>query len=284
MLWRRIRLYLELVKFPHTLFALPFAFTGALLAERGIPPVRTIFWIAVAMVGARSGAMAFNRWADAILDAVNPRTKNRPIPRGAMGRGQVLIFSLFSYALLVLAAYELNPLCFKLSPIAIVVTSLYSYTKRFTWATHLILGLSLSMAPIGAWIAVKGVMEKEALILAAAVLFWVAGFDILYAMQDMEFDRRFGLYSIPRILGVRNSLYLARGFHCIALFLLLLLKILLGLGTLYTLGWIIVLLLLLHEHRLVTPEDLSRLDVAFFNMNGYISLTVFIFTLLDLLL
>ena len=281
---RRIKVYSEVVKLPHTVFALPFAFTGALMAARGVPPLPVLFWIGVAMLGARSGAMAFNRWADARIDAANPRTKNRPLPRGEVGRGQVLAFAMASYGLLVLAAYQLNPLCFRLSPLAIFITAFYSYTKRFTWASHLILGLSLSLAPLGAWIAVTGGLAMPAVCLGLAVLFWVAGFDVLYALQDVEFDRSFGLYSIPRYLGIRASLYLARLFHGVTLLFLFLAGESGGLGWLYRVGLAFVAVLFLYEHSLVKAEDLSKLDVAFFNMNGYISLSVFLFTLLDVLL
>jgi len=280
---KKLRVYSEVVKLPHTVFALPFAFTGALMAAKGIPPLRTLFWIGVAMLGARSGAMAFNRWADAGIDAANPRTRNRPIPRGEVGRGQVLAFSLASYALLVFAAYMLNPLCFYLSPLAILVTAFYSYTKRFTWASHIVLGLALSMAPLGAWIAVAGGLELPAILLGLAVLFWVAGFDVLYALQDIDFDRSYGLHSIPRYLGVKWSLYLARFFHGLTLFFLFWAGQACDMGWIYKLGLVLVSGLFFYEHTLVKPNDLSKLDMAFFNMNGYISLSVFVFTLLNFL-
>ncbi len=281
---RKLRLFFEMIKFPHTLFALPFAFTGALMAAHGMPPFRVICWICVAMFGARSGAMSFNRWADAIIDAANPRTRNRPIPRGDLSRRDALLFSVASYALLVFAAHQLNPLCFKLSPVAVLITAAYSYTKRFTWATHMVLGLSLSMAPIGAWIAVRGCIDPPAVYLGLSVLCWVAGFDILYALQDIEFDKRFGLYSIPRLIGVAPSLYLARLLHGITLIFLVLTGLGCNMGWWYWLGLIVVLILFIYEHSLLSPHDLSKLDVAFFNMNGYISIVVFSFTLLDYLL
>lgn len=281
---KKLKIFSEVVKLPHTVFALPFAFTGALMAAQGIPSLRIIFWVGMAMVGARSGAMAFNRWADATIDAANPRTRNRPIPRGMVSKREVLFFSLASYALLIFAAWQLNPLCFKLSPLAVIITALYSYTKRFTWASHMVLGLSLSMAPVGAWIAVRGRIDLPALLLGFAVLFWVAGFDILYALQDIDFDRSFGLYSIPRYLGVAPSLYLARLFHALAFLLLIGAGRACGMGWLYWLGLIVVLCLFAYEHSLINPKDLSRLDMAFFNVNGYISLTIFLFTLLDFLI
>jgi 4-hydroxybenzoate polyprenyltransferase len=281
---KKLNLFSEVVKLPHTVFALPFAFTGALMAAQGIPSLRLLFWVGMAMVGARSGAMAFNRWADATIDAANPRTRNRPIPRGVVGKRGVLLFSLVSYALLIFAAWQLNFLCFKLSPLAVVITALYSYTKRFTWATHMVLGLSLSMAPLGAWIAVRGKIDLPGLFLGFAVLFWVAGFDILYALQDVDFDRSFGLHSIPRYLGVATSLYLARLFHGFTFLLLIGTGWACTMGCLYWLGLIVVLVLFAYEHSLIKPKDLSKLDMAFFNMNGYISLTVFLFTLFDFLI
>ncbi len=280
-----VKKLLDMIKFPHTVFALPFALTSAVIAAEGIPDAKTLFWILVAMAGARSGAMAFNRWADAEIDAANPRTKDRHIPKGEIKKQHALAFCIISYAVFVVAAYNLNPLCFYLSPVAIAITAGYSYTKRFTWASHLILGLSLSMAPIGAWIAVKGDIEAPALLLGAAVLFWVAGFDVLYALQDIEFDRRYGLYSIPRFLGVRWSIQVARLFHILTVVLLIAVRESCGhLDGPFTAGVVAAACILFYEHQLVSPDDLSRLDVAFFNMNGYLSLTVFAFTLLDQLL
>ncbi len=279
-----IKKILDMIKFPHTIFALPFAFTSALIAAKGIPDGKTLFWILVAMVGARSGAMAFNRWADAEIDALNPRTKDRHIPKGEIKKEHALAFSIASYTLLVIAAYKLNPLCFYLSPVAIIVTAGYSYTKRFTWASHLILGLALSMAPIGAWIAVKGNIEKPALFLGLAVLFWVAGFDILYALQDIEFDRKYGLYSIPRFLGVEKSIWVARTFHAITIVFLIAVRETAGhLNGIFTAGIVVAACFLLYEHQLVKPNDLSKLDFAFFNVNGYFSVIVFLFTLADVL-
>ena len=278
-----VKKILDMIKFPHTVFALPFALTSALIAAKGIPDGRTLFWILVAMAGARSGAMAFNRWADAEIDALNPRTKDRHIPRGEIKKEHALLFCIASYAVFVLAAYMLNPLCFYLSPIAILITAGYSYTKRFTWASHIILGLALAIAPIGAWIAVKGNIEAPPLLLGAAVLFWVAGFDILYSLQDIDFDRKYGLYSIPRFLGIERSIWVARIFHTITVALLIAVKEVAHLGPFFCAGIVVAACLLFYEHTLVKPNDLSKLDVAFFNMNGYLSVAVFIFTLLDVL-
>lgn len=278
-----VRLYLRMIKFSHSVFALPFALTSALVAAGGLPSFEKIFWIAVAMVGARSGAMGLNRVIDRKIDALNPRTKNREVPSGKIKAGNVLLLSIVSLGVLVFAAYKLNPLCFKLSPVAIAVVVLYSYTKRFTWASHFVLGAALSAAPLGAWIAVRGTFDLEILPLALAVLFWLPGFDILYALQDVEFDMSHGLYSIPVKFGIRKALLFSRLLHLFSWIFLFLTGIIFSLGPVYWLGICIVAGLFIYEHSLVRPDDLTRLDMAFFNMNGYISMTVFVFTLLDYL-
>lgn len=280
----KIKIILEMIKFEHTIFALPFAFTGALLAARGLPTGGQILWITVAMVGARSAAMGFNRWADRNIDAENPRTRERALPKGLVSPLQVLIFTAISSALLVYAAYRLNPLSFFLSPVALVAVFFYSYTKRFTYLSHAFLGFAVSLAPIGAWIAVTGTLEIPALILGVAVLFWLLGFDVLYALQDRDFDRKRGLHSIPQRFGVRRSLWIARVSHVITIAALFLLYALLLLGWNYLAGVIIAFCLIIYEHTLVRENDLSKLNMAFFNMNGYISVTVFVFTLMDVLL
>ncbi|MHB8846157.1 MAG: UbiA-like polyprenyltransferase [Nitrospirota bacterium] len=280
----RIKIILEMIKFEHTIFALPFAFTGALLALGDLPTLRQAFWIVVAMVGARSAAMGFNRWADRNIDAENPRTKTRALPLGLVTPAQVIIFIIVSSAVLVLAAYMLNPLSFYLSPLALAIVFFYSYTKRFTFLAHAFLGLAISGAPMGAWIAVTGRFELPALILGIAVLFWLLGFDILYALQDMEFDRTKGLHSIPQRFGVRKSLWISRAAHAVTMFCLFTLFQILPVGMIYLLGIFIALGLIVYEHSLVREDDLSKLNIAFFNMNGYISVTIFIFTLLDVLL
>jgi 4-hydroxybenzoate polyprenyltransferase len=274
--------YLRMIKFSHSVFALPFAFTSAILAARGLPEWREVLWIAVAMVGARSGAMGLNRYIDRLIDACNPRTAGRELPAGKISPAAALTFSVASLGLMVLAAWQLNPLCLQLSPLAIAVLVLYSYTKRFTWAAHFVLGLAIAAAPLGAWIAVTGEVSREAWPLTLAVLFWLPGFDILYALQDREFDLAEGLRSIPARFGVRNSLYLARVLHAASCAMLAWAGVLFHLGLIYWLGFICVSGLFVYEHALVKPGDLSRLDMAFFNMNGYISLTVFIMTALDL--
>ena len=280
----RIKVILEMIKFEHTIFALPFAFTGALLALGGLPSLRQAFWIVVAMVGARSAAMGFNRWADRDIDAENPRTRTRALPLGLVTPAQVLAFIIVSSAVLVLAAYMLNPLAFTLSPFALVIVFFYSYTKRFTFLSHAFLGLAISGAPMGAWIAVTGRFEFPALVLGCAVLSWLVGFDILYALQDREFDRTAGLHSVPQRFGIRTSLLISRFAHLVTMACLFLLYLLLPVGMTYLLGVLVALGLIVYEHSLVREDDLSRLNIAFFNMNGYISVTIFLFTLLDVLL
>lgn len=282
-MFEKLVLYLRLIKFPHSIFALPFALTGAILAASGIPSLRQIFWIVIAMVSARSGAMGLNRIIDRKIDAENPRTANREIPAGKVRVLDAVIFMVISFAALVFAAYMLNPLCLKLSPVAIAVVSLYPYTKRFTWLSHFVLGLSLSAAPVGAWIAVRGTLDWEIFPMALAVIFWLAGFDVLYALQDLEFDKSFGLYSMPKKFGIRKTLLLSNIFHFFTLSLLIFTGIIFDLGIFYWPGMVIVGGLLIYEHSIVKPDDLSKLDLAFFNMNGYISMTVFIFTMLDYL-
>jgi 4-hydroxybenzoate polyprenyltransferase len=281
---KKIKIILEMIKFEHTIFALPFAFTSALLAAKGLPSWRTILWITVAMVGARSAAMGFNRWADRRFDAANPRTSTRALPQGLVTPGQVALFTVVSSLVLVFAAYMLNPLSFYLSPVALAVVFFYSYTKRFTFLSHAFLGLAISLAPIGAWIAVTGRLEAPALVLGCAVLFWLLGFDVLYALQDMDFDRTTGLHSIPQRFGVRQSLWISRASHAVTMAGLLWLFFLLHLDGFYLAGIGVALVLIVYEHTLVREGDLSKLNLAFFNMNGYISVAIFTFTLLDVLL
>lgn len=283
-IFKKIENYLRLIKFSHSIFALPFAFIGALIAAGGIPESGQVFWIIVAMIGARSGAMGMNRIIDRRLDALNPRTKDREIPKGVIKISEAFLFTAFSFAIFIFAAYKLNPLCFKLSPFAISVLILYSYTKRLTWLSHLILGIVISMAPLGAWIAVRGTFDLEILPLSFAVAFWIAGFDVLYALQDIDFDRSLGLYSIPAKFGIKASLWVARLFHMITIGLLLSLIPIFKLTWFYLAGVLIAGALLVYEHSLIKADDLSRLDVAFFNVNGYISITVFVFTLMGYLI
>ncbi len=280
---KKIRIFLEMIKFSHTIFALPFALTGALLAAGGLPTLHQTFWIIMAMVGARTAAMAMNRLIDAEIDARNPRTATRAIPAGLVSRGLTLCFIVASTALMLLAAQMLNPLCLKLAPIAIFFLLLYSYCKRFTALAHVVLGICLAAAPIGAWVAIRGTIDPPALVLGAVVLFWVAGFDILYALQDLDFDRSTGLHSIPVLLGVTGSIRTARIFHTIMIALLFTLYNFMHLGTFFLLGILAVIAMLTYEHWLLRNGDLTKLDAAFFNMNGYISVTIVMFTAADVL-
>jgi len=255
-----------------------------MLAARGVPTLHQLLWIVVAMVSARSAAMAFNRLADASLDAANPRTQARALPAGELTPNFVRNFVRLSSVVFVIAAFELNRLAFLLSPVALAIILLYSYTKRWTRWSHLVLGLSLGIAPAAAWIAVRGSLDSRILLLTAAVTFWVAGFDVLYACQDYAFDEQAGLHSIPRYCGIARSLWIARSLHLIMLVLLALLIFAFGLGPLSTIGVAAVFLLLGYEHSLVSKDDLSKLNAAFFTMNGVIAVVFFIFLALDLIL
>ncbi|MBI5343087.1 MAG: UbiA family prenyltransferase [Deltaproteobacteria bacterium] len=278
----RVGVYLEMIKVAHSIFALPFALIGAFLAAGGLPSGKTIFYIVLAMVGARSAAMGFNRVADAEIDAKNPRTRNRAIPVGQVSKAMAGVMIFLSVLLLTLSAAKLNPLCLKLSPVLLFLLFSYSYTKRFTWASHVVLGLCLGAAPLAAWIAVTGAFDSRILVISFAVVFWVAGFDILYALQDIEFDRSAGLHSIPRFLGVGKSLWVARAFHLIMAGLLLLGYHVFRLGGWYLAGWGLCAAVLVYEHSILKENDLSRLNVAFFNLNGVVSIALCLFTYLDL--
>jgi 4-hydroxybenzoate polyprenyltransferase len=283
-LLRNVGVTLEMIKWEHSVFALPFALLGAMLAAGGWPPGRTLAWIILAMVAARSAAMAFNRLADAAFDAANPRTASRALPAGTLSRGFVAGFVVLACAVLVLAASQLNRLALMLSPVAVAVLLLYSYTKRFTPWSHLALGFALGMAPAAAWIAVRGSLDLRILLLTAAVTLWVAGFDILYACQDYDFDLRAGLYSVPKGFGIARALAIARALHVLMLALLGGVVFAFGLGIVAAAGVFVVALLLTYEHSLVAPNDLSRLNAAFFTMNGVISVVFLAFVAGDLLL
>jgi 4-hydroxybenzoate polyprenyltransferase len=283
-LFRSIRITLEMIKWEHSIFALPFALTGAMLAAHGWPPARPLAWIIVCMIAARSAAMAFNRWADADLDAANPRTRIRAIPAGLLTRGFAGGFTLVMAAVFILGAAELNRLTLLLSPVVLAVLFFYSYTKRFTRWSHLFLGLALGLAPAGAWIAIRGSLDPRILVLTAAVLFWVAGFDVLYACQDEAHDRSAGLWSVPATLGAAAAFNIARAMHVVMLALLIGLVVLFHLGAIALVGIAAVAALLLWEHLIVSPTDLSRLNAAFFTMNGVISVIFFVFVAADLLL
>jgi 4-hydroxybenzoate polyprenyltransferase len=282
----RFRIVLEMIKFEHTLFALPFALLGMLLAAHGLPEGRVVFWIVVAMVGARSAAMGWNRLVDREIDAENPRTAQRALPAGLVSPGFVALFVLASVALLLLAAWRLNPLCLALSPLAIVVLLGYSYTKRFTWASHAALGLALAGAPLGAWIAVAGSVAPTPFVLAGAVLTWVAGFDILYALQDEAFDRASGLASIPSRFGATAALVISAALHLGTLLLLAALPFVYppGLGIAYGVGVTGCAALLVYQHTVVRPGDLARLDAAFFTANGLLAAWLLAATAIDLAL
>ena len=281
---RNLRVTLEMIKWEHSIFALPFALCGAMLAAGGWPTAHQVAWIIVAMVAARSAAMAFNRLADASIDAANPRTSTRALPAGQLTPAFVATFVVISSAVFIAAAAELNRLALWLSPLALAVLLLYSYTKRFTRWSHLVLGFALGIAPSAAWIAVRGSLDPRILLLTAAVTFWVAGFDVLYACQDFDFDRSSGLHSIPRHLGISRALWVARAFHLIMLLLLAALLATFGMGKLAITGVAVVAVLLAYEHSLVSAGDLRKLNAAFFTMNGVISVVFFVFVAGDLLL
>jgi 4-hydroxybenzoate polyprenyltransferase len=281
---RNLRVTLEMIKWEHSIFALPFALCGAMLAARGFPPVHQLAWIIVAMVAARSAAMAFNRWADAAIDAANPRTRTRALPTGNLSPAFVATFVVASSVIFIVAASQLNRLTLLLSPVALAVLLLYSYTKRVTRWSHLVLGFALGIAPSAAWIAVRGSLDPRILLLTAAVTFWVGGFDVLYACQDYEFDCQAGLHSVPRYFGIPASLWIARVFHGIMITLLIALVISFAMGVWAIIGVLAVILLLVYEHSLVRSDDLSKLNAAFFTMNGVISVLFFVFVAADLLL
>jgi 4-hydroxybenzoate polyprenyltransferase len=278
----KTRTTLEMIKWEHSIFALPFALTAALLAANGLPPWRTLFWILVAMVTARSCAMAFNRWADADLDAANPRTRMRAIPAGLLTRQFVLGFTLLMGGIFVLAAAELNQLTLWLAPLVLLVLLSYSYMKRLTRWSHLVLGLALGLAPSAAWIAVRGSLDPRILVLTAAVTLWVSGFDVLYACQDYEHDCDAGLYSLPRFLGIAGAFRAARLMHLLMLALLAWFAMLFHF---HAAGWIgigAVAALLAYEHSIVSPRDMRRLNAAFFTMNGVIAMVFLAFVAADL--
>jgi 4-hydroxybenzoate polyprenyltransferase len=275
---------LDNIKWQHTIFALPFAYLGAVLAAGGLPRLDTLLWITLAMVGARTAAMSFNRAIDARYDAANPRTAMRPIPAGRLSVRATLVMAGAALGLLVVAAAQLNPLCLLLSPIAVIALAGYSYTKRFTWLCHFALGITDGIAPAGGWLAISPSVTLPMLLLAGAVAVWIAGFDIIYACQDVAFDRSHGLHSAPARFGVPAALRLSTALHILMVVLLVALGLSLGLGWIYYLGVAATAGLLIYEHRLITPADMSRIDIAFFNVNSYIAGVLFLFTLLDALL
>ncbi len=277
----RILEVLRMIKIEHTIFALPFALLGMVFAAKGIPNIKTFLLVILCTLFARNAAMAFNRYLDADIDAKNPRTKDRSIPAGRLSRFFVLVFVIFNSILFIATTYFLNPLAFKLSPIALFVVLFYSYTKRFTSFSHLVLGLADGIAPAGGWIAVTGTFDKEVLLLSLAVMLWVAGFDILYSLQDIEFDRSQGLYSLPSKIGVKKSLFVSRLFHFVVVLLLAYFGYLTKSGLWYWIGLFIASALLFYEHTLVKEDDLSKIDMAFFTVNGFFSIIILIFSFLN---
>jgi 4-hydroxybenzoate polyprenyltransferase len=269
-----IRVTLDMIKWEHSFLTLPFGLTGAVIAANGVPALRTLGWICVAMVAARSAAMAFNRLVDADIDALNPRTSIRALPAGLLTRQFVLWFTVAASALLIFAAWMLNPLAFYLSPLALIIVFAYSYTKRFTRWAHLFLGLAMGIAPAAAWVAVRGAIDARVLIVTAAVMFWGGGFDILYSCQDYQYDVASGLYSVPRAFGIPGALRLARAFHVIAFGFFAWMLFSFDLGHLAIAGVTITGVALLYEHTLVKADDLSRLNAAFFTTNGFISMLI----------
>ena len=273
-----------MIKWEHSIFALPFALCGAMLAAHGIPSARQLLWIIVAMVSARSAAMAFNRWIDARIDAANPRTRMRAIPAGLLSTNFVLVFTIVAAALFFVAASQLNRLALILSPLVLLVLLGYSVTKRFTRWSHVVLGFALGMAPAGAWIAVRGSLDPRILLLTAAVTFWTAGFDVLYSCQDYAHDCESGLHSIPRFLGIPRALLVARVFHVWMLIMLGAFVWAFQLGAIGVAGLLVVAALIFYEHTLVRADDLSKLNAAFFTMNGVISILFFFFVAAEVLL
>ncbi len=285
--WKRVRLTLDMIKFEHSVFALPFALTAALLAARelhlsGGIVIERLLWIVIAMVAARSAAMAFNRVLDARIDARNPRTRARHIPAGLLTAAFAWGFVIVASVVFVAAAWMLNPLCFKLAPVALAIVFFYSFTKRFTALSHLVLGFSLGIAPAAAWIAMAGSLDPRILWLTAAVTCWTAGFDVIYSCQDYEFDRSSGLFSIPCRFGVARGLWIARALHLAMAGCLIALALSFHLGWLSFLGIAAIAALLVYEHSLVRPGDLSRIDAAFFTVNGYVSVLFFLFWASDM--
>ena len=275
---------LKMIKVEHTIFALPFAFWGALIGGNGYISVEKIFWILLAMIGARSSAMAFNRLVDFKYDSLNPRTKNRELPAGKIGKKFVLVFVIFSSALFIFSAYNLNSLSFYLSFPALLIVLLYSYSKRFTIFSHFILGFCLGIAPAGGWIAVTGKFDLRLFYLAFMIMFWVAGFDIIYSCMDEEFDRKVGLFSVPSKFGVKKALKISFFLHILTAILLLFSVKLFGLGIIALIGFGIMSIILIIEHLIVKEDDLSKLNMAFFNLNGLFSVGVFLFTCFDYLI
>ncbi|PYZ94506.1 4-hydroxybenzoate octaprenyltransferase [Salipaludibacillus keqinensis] len=285
---KKIKIILEMIKFEHTIFALPFAFLGAvlgsLLIEGNWPTISEWIWITLAMVGARSAAMSLNRLIDSKIDAANPRTKDRAIPAGLLSKVETASFIIGSFALLFIAAFQLNMLAVYLLPVAVFFLVFYSYTKRFTWLCHVFLGVTIGIAPLGGWVGATGTLTWEAFVLFVAVALWTAGFDVIYATQDAKYDKEVKLYSIPSYFGIVNALRFAKVFHLVSFSAMVSLFFITPLGWIFLLGIFIVGGIMVYEHSLVSPKDLSKVNVAFFTMNGIISMVMLAFTIGDLLL
>ncbi len=273
-----------MIKFEHSIFAIPFALLAAFLAAEGIPSLFKIFWILVAMIGARSAAMSFNRLVDAPFDAQNPRTQNRALPAGKIKKKEIIFFLLISCGLFFYAAYALNLLCFFLSPFILFILLVYSYTKRFTSFSHLVLGLCLGLAPVGGWIAIAGRIDWLPVVLGIGVLFWVAGFDIIYACLDYEFDQRSNLYSIPQKIGLQGALWISVLLHLAAAICFFLIWPMANLGAGYVIAYLITLFFLVYQHWIVRPSDLSRVNISFFIANGLISIVLCSAAIIDIII
>jgi 4-hydroxybenzoate polyprenyltransferase len=282
MVLQKLKTYGNLVMFSHTIFSLPFAFISMLIAADGMPKLSVFFWIGAAFLGARTGANAVNRLIDKDIDAKNPRTANRHMPRGAVKKLEVIFITVISFALLSLAAFMLNPLCAMLLPVAIFLFLLYSYTKRFTWACHIVLGIISGGAPVGAWIAVTGKISWIALVLGAANALWVSGFDIIYGSQDVDFDRKEGLYSIPSVFGIKNALIISTLFHAAAVVILIYVYFIANMSWLYLIGLLIIMALLYKEHRIVSPNNLKDVNIASYSINQLVSIAFLVFSVADI--
>lgn len=282
----KVKVFLEMVKFEHTIFALPYAYIGMVMASfyttGGWPSWSQVLWITLAMVGARSAAMALNRVIDRVIDAKNPRTANREIPKGIVSVSEAVVFIVASFALLGVSSWMLTPLAFYLMPLAVAILVLYPYVKRFSWACHLVLGAADGLAPLGAWIAITGSFGMPGILLGLAVAAWIAGFDIIYGCQDVDFDRKEGVHSIPARFGIGRGLWISRGLDVLTIVFLLLIPFYIHLGVLYYVGVALVAVLLVIEHRLISPTNLSNINIAFFTVNSYVAMTIFVFTLGDI--
>ena len=283
MVLKRLKSYGELVMFSHTLFSLPFALISMIWAADGLPSAATIFWILIALIGARNGANALNRIVDKDFDKKNPRTASRHLPKGVVKDYEVYGIVLLCFLIFIIAAYMLNPICFMLSPVALFLFIIYSYTKRFTWLCHIVLGITCGGAPVGAWLAVTGKFAWAQIILGAIVTLWIAGFDIIYATQDIEFDRKIGLFSIPAKFGLKGALYISTLFHFIMILLLISLHFIMHTGFIYLFGIFISAILLALEHYIVSPSNEKRMKIASYHINQVVSVLIFIFTMLDFL-